>query len=446
MVPHKAIGTMASDITPERLDLLSPGRLAVGKVTMLDGDPGLGKSTLSLDWAARITRGEPLPGGQRRPPRGVVVLSAEDGEADTIVPRLMAANADLSRVFLMDSMEMEVDRKGVVTYEEVPVTLPHGVTAIEDAISRHDAALLIVDPLVAFFAGDAKANNDQDMRRALKELTPMLNRKRCAGLFLRHLNKAADVKPLYRGGGSIGIIGAARFGLLVARDPEDDSACIVASTKSNLGPMAPALRYRLVGVPGTDVAHVEWDPQPVHVTPERLLDTNSMSVFDRAKQLLLKSLKDGPCSATEMENTARRAGISDSTLKRAKSVLGVQSAKLGNGWVWSLADQQPESSHSPHEPYDTLGPLEPLEPIDTELPGLEEGQEDQEDQGCHPIQVGPGSLWVVPSPFPPARQESVPSDCGLPHRCEILGRCPHYSDAGCPLAPATAPEQLEAAS
>ena len=99
---HEPVGTLAKDVTPERVSWLNRGRLALGKITILDGDPGLGKSTAALDIAARITTGRPLPGSSvATAPRGVVVLSAEDGAADTIVPRLMAAGADLGRVFIM---------------------------------------------------------------------------------------------------------------------------------------------------------------------------------------------------------------------------------------------------------------------------------------------------------------------------------------------------------
>jgi hypothetical protein len=154
---------------------------------------------------------------------------------------------------------------------EDAVALPSDLTAVEQAIADIDAALLIVDPLMAYLGADTNAHRDQDVRRALAPLAAMLERTKCAGLLIRHLNKAQAGSPLYRGGGSIGIIGAARFGLLVARDPEDDEARILAPTKCNIGPHPPALRFRLEGVSGTDVARVVWDDRPVTIDATGLL-------------------------------------------------------------------------------------------------------------------------------------------------------------------------------
>ena len=157
---REPVGVLASDVVPERVTWLSPGRLAAGKCTILDGDPELGKSTLSLELAARITRGDALPGGQPGAPRGVVMLSAEDGIADTIVPRLIAAGRRPVRVFILTGIR-------AADGAEDTVTVPGGLDAVEPAIRDMDAALLIVDPLVAFLGADVNSNRDQDVRRAL---------------------------------------------------------------------------------------------------------------------------------------------------------------------------------------------------------------------------------------------------------------------------------------
>jgi hypothetical protein len=336
-------GVLARDVTPERVVWLSPGRLARGKASVLDGDPELGKSTLSLEWAARITRGDALPGGEPGSPRGVVILSAEDGIADTIVPRLIAAGADLDCVFIMT---------GIRTSDggEDTVTVPGGLDAVESAIVEMGASMLIVDPLVAFLGADTNSNRDQDVRRAMAPLAALLDRTGCAGLLLRHLTKAAGGPALYRGGGSIGIIGAARIGLLAARDPDDDEARILAPVKCNLGPHPPALRYRLVGVPGAAVARISWDDAPVTINANGLLaaamgSDEDRTALDEAVDWLRDLLALGPKPAADVLKEARRDGVAEITVRRAKSRLGVHVRREGFGpgshVVWFLADRPP---------------------------------------------------------------------------------------------------------
>lgn len=336
-------GVLASVVQPERVSFLWPGRLAAGKPTMLDGDPGLGKSTAALDIAARITTGRPLPGcTASAEPRGVVLLSAEDGAADTIVPRLVANGADLGRVFIMQGVAVD----GMID----PVTLPDALPAVEAAIRAQDAALLIVDPLMAYLGADTNAHRDQDVRRALAPLAALLDRTGCAGLLIRHLNKAQASAALYRGGGSIGIIGAARFGLLVARDPEDDAARILAPTKCNIGPEPPALRYRLEGVPDSDAARVVWDSEPVNVNAAGLLAATGdgeeeRSALQEACDWLTDYLSLGARPASDIFKDARKDGHRDATLKRAKQRRGVQSQREGFGpgsrVVWFLPERPP---------------------------------------------------------------------------------------------------------
>ena len=206
-----------------------------------------------------------------------------------MVPRLTAAGADLARVYIMQGVR-------AADGELDPVTLPGALAAIERAIRGHDAALLIVDPLMAYLGADTNAHRDQDVRRALAPLATLLDRTGCAGLLIRHLNKAQTSAALYRGGGSIGIIGAARFGLLVAKDPEDAAARILAPTKCNIGPEPPALRYRLEGVPGSDAARVAWDAAPVSANAADLLagsDDANRSELGEARDWLKDFLSGG---------------------------------------------------------------------------------------------------------------------------------------------------------
>jgi hypothetical protein len=332
--------TILSAVEPERIDWLWRGRLAAGKMTILDGDPGLGKSTAALDIAARITTGEPFPGEvSRRPPRGVVVLSAEDGLADTVVPRFMAAGGDLDRIGAMT---------GVLVPDgpELAVTIPDQLAAIQTAIRERDAALLIIDPLVAHFSQTINANNDQQVRTALKPLATMLEETRCASFMLRHMNKADSKQVLYRGGGSIGIIGAARFGLVAARDPDDDLARIIAITKCNLGVEPPSLRYRLEGVPGTDVARVVWDVDASRYSAADLLagsdDHDDRDDHDEAVLWLEHLLGEREISRQEVYRDGKKNSFSDRSIKRAKKVLKVLSkrSEFQGEYVWCLPPKE----------------------------------------------------------------------------------------------------------
>ncbi len=216
--PGMPVGVLLSDVKPERVSWLWPGRLPLGKLTVLDGDPGKGKSTLSLDLSARLTRGDIMPDGSGGGfPAGVVILSGEDGLADTIVPRLIAAGADLSRVVALASCP---DSEGD---GEHPPVLPDDLPTIRAAIARVGAKLAIIDPLMAYLSDGTNSHKDQDIRRVLFRVAALAEETGAAVLVVRHLNKATGGVALYRGGGSIGIIGAARSGLLVAADPDDEN-------------------------------------------------------------------------------------------------------------------------------------------------------------------------------------------------------------------------------
>jgi len=231
-----------SQVAPQPLRWLSPGRLTAGKITILDGDPGLGKSTLLCEFAARISRGEALPGGEAASPRPVILMSAEDDPFDTIRPRIDAAGGDLRRVIAFATLP-DHDSAGTLG------AIPDHVSILEEIISRTGAALLIIDPLVAYLARGHNANSDQGVRRAFHSLKGLAERTGAAIVAVRHLNKSMTANPIYRGGGSIGIIGAARCGLLLAPDPDDAERRILASTKDNLGPPPPSLAFRLLPCP-----------------------------------------------------------------------------------------------------------------------------------------------------------------------------------------------------
>lgn len=353
------VGVILAAVRSEPMQWLWPGRIPLGKITVLDGDPGLGKSMLTLDLAARITRGLPMPGCEAAMAGGVVLVSAEDDPADTLRPRLEACGADLERILCLSTIP--------VGSSERLVEFPTDVELLAQAIRQVEGKLAVIDPLPAFLGPEVNAHRDQDVRRALAPLAKMAAREKVAILVIRHWNKGQGGNPLYRGGGSIGIIGAARAGLMVAAHPEDPETRVLAVTKSNLGKAAQSLSFRVISVePNT--ARVEWlgasefsadGLMALRPTPEQRL------AVDEAMVVLREILSAGPLAANEAQGQAEQAGIHPRTLDRAKRRLGVVSRrdKYGPGaqWTWSLGEG-PVARRSPRR-----APTKPIERQGQEL-------------------------------------------------------------------------------
>jgi hypothetical protein len=323
------------EVEAEPVQWLSPGRLAAGKITILDGDPGLGKSTLLCEWAARITRGQALPGGEPGPPRDVIILSAEDDLYDTIRPRIDAAGGDPTRVV---SLLAVPDGSPFGR----PFLIPGHVLLLEALVVRTNAALVILDPLVAYLQPGHSANSDQGMRRAFSALKKLAERTGVAIVVVRHLNKSTSANPLYRGGGSIGIIGA-RCGLLLAQDPEHPRRRILAATKGNLGRPPPSLAFHLEAVPALGVTRVVWEGEAPW-TAEALLRASAegeeeRSLLGEARAWLRQVLADGPRPAKELVAEARAMGIAVHTYHAARKAEGVIARKeqtLNGRWILTL--------------------------------------------------------------------------------------------------------------
>lgn len=319
-----SIGVLMSEVQPEAVRWLWPGRIPLGKLTVLDGDPSLGKSTITLDIAARVSCGLPMPDGTAGVSGGVVLASAEDGLADTVRPRLEAAGADCARIVALKPEQF----LSVGQLDE-----------LRASIERVNAVLVVVDPIMAYLGPDVNSWRDQDVRRLLAPLAALAEESGAAIVLIRHLRKAADANPLYRGGGSIGIIGAARSGLLVARDPDDPERRVLAATKANLAKEAPSLSYRMVEINGA--VKIEWLGESHHAAAALLAvppSNETRNAMGEAADWLRSRLADGPVAAQDIRCKARGAGYSHRTLARAKDRLGVTSNKcgFGDGWQWEL--------------------------------------------------------------------------------------------------------------
>ena len=327
-----------SDVEPEAVDWLWFGRLGRGKLTLIDGDPGLGKSLLTLDISARLTMGAAWPDGLPCVISGsVMLMGAEDGLADTVRPRLDAAGADVYRVYALPT----VGTAG----NEHPPSIPDDIPEIEAELRAKDALMLVVDPLMAFLGSDVNSYRDQDVRRALAPLAAMADRLGVAVLVVRHLNKSSGGPAIYRGGGSIGLAGAARVVLAVGADPEDESRRILAAVKANLTVAPPSLAYRLVEAAGA--VRIDWLGTS-NITAGQLLavpvNDKERSALADACDFLRDRLGDEWVEASVVTKEAAHAGVSAATLKRAKAHLEVASERIGFGsegrWFWTLTTQR----------------------------------------------------------------------------------------------------------
>ena len=339
----KLDAVLASEVTVKKVEWFWTGRIAYGAITILDGDPGTGKSTISMDLAARQSAGMALPGGDECEAAGVVVLTSEDSLATTVVPRLKAAGANLDNIKLVRGVKASHGATELVS-------IPEDLGVLREAIDSVKARLVVIEPLVAFISLQAHAHNDQQIRRALAPLAKLAEETGVAVLAVRHLTKKAGTRALYGGGGSIGLIGAARSGLIVGTDPYDPTCRVLAMTKSNLGVYAPAWRYRIVGKCSPTDDEEPWEASAVEwiglsdVYADQLVEVSGedkKGALKDAVAFLKEVLKNGPMSVKEIKTLAKEDKHTISTLRRAAKEVGVVKTQVHDGknitsWEWSL--------------------------------------------------------------------------------------------------------------
>ena len=364
---RRPVSIRLADVEPEDVRWLWPGRVPLGKVTIIDGDPDLGKSTLTLDLAARATTGSPMPDGlvsDLDGPVDVVLVSIEDGAADTIRPRADAAGADVSRIHLLNDVEI-IDDEGAT--KTLPWIMPRDLDMLRQAIEEAGAKLVILDPLSGVVDSKVNLHNDQDTRTALRPLASMADEMGFAVVALRHLNKSGGQNAKHRGGGSIAIIGAARSGLLVGLDPDDDTeeTKVIATTKHNLAKPVPSLRYKLVAAAENDaVARVEWlGESPLSAgallaTPET---DDQRSDRDDIAEIICELTAGGPYPYQEAVKQIRTVGYtsSEATIRRAIKQAGCVTDKAqgfgGKRSIQRIGGDSSQSSQAPTSSIDGTG-------------------------------------------------------------------------------------------
>jgi hypothetical protein len=330
-------------IEPRSVTWLWPGRIPMGKVTILAGKPSVGKTTAVLDIVARVTAGGRWPDGERARRGSFLIVTAEDDYEDTIVPRLMAAGADLSKC-------VGVDADGGI--KGLCARLDRTLTRLGKLDQMRPRGVLI-DPLGAFLGGSTDSHNDAQVRSALKPLAEVAMKHRVAVVVIMHLKKAATGPAIDQVSGSLAFIAMARAAYLVAQDPDDSTRSLVLCLKNNLGARPDGIAYRVVAaeisVPGkmgkTEIStsKLAWCSDSVTMTADEVIAASRLaaepSKLEKASEWLLDFLNDAPMSQKELFAAAARHGFSEATLQRAAKETGINRRKHGFGptgwWEWS---------------------------------------------------------------------------------------------------------------
>ena len=313
----------------EKIDWLLYPFIPFGKVTIVQGDPGEGKTTMVLQIIAKLTKGEAvLPSGSDEPaleektmdlePVNVIYQTAEDGLGDTIKPRLLSAGADCSRVMVID------DNDQALTMMDA---------RLEEAIIRTKARLVVLDPIQGFLGAAVDMHRANEIRPLMKRIAVLAEKYHCAIILIGHMNKNSNGKSSYRGLGSIDFQAAARSVLIVGRIKDEPEIRVVCHVKSSLAPEGKSIAFRLDKDTG-----FEWIGEYDISADDLLSGDNRGQKIHEAKEFLKEILVFGSVAQTKVAEEAESRGIKKKTLWNAKKELEIESVKIGNQWFWMLPE------------------------------------------------------------------------------------------------------------
>ena len=313
-----------SEVQSQEIEWLWYPFIPYGKLTIIQGDPGDGKTTMVLNLAAKLSKGEALDENMKvTEPVNVIYQTAEDGLADTVKPRLELAGADCERIIVIDESD-----KSLSMVDE----------RLEQAIVRTGARLLILDPIQAYLGGGMDMNRANEARDMTKKLGALAEKTKCAIILIGHMNKASGNKAAYRGMGSIDFFAVARSVLLVGRVEGESNTRAVVQIKNNLAAFGHPKAFALSedGFKWLGDYEITADEELGGITPK----ANKM---EQAKQMLRELAEtQSAVLSNEIFDRANELGISKRTLENAKKELGVQTRKINNAWYWELDKVKPE--------------------------------------------------------------------------------------------------------
>ncbi len=332
------------EVEAELVQWLWWGRIPLRKLTLLAGDPGLGKSCITTDMAARVSRGTPWPDNVNVPTiaGGVVLLSAEDDLADTIKPRLSAAGADCRRIVALQG----VKRFDAETGEEIrdPFSLQYDLKCLEMAVEQcRGCRLVIIDPVTAYLGIKLDSHRNTEVRAVLGPLSDLAGRLGVAVVAVTHLNKSVGGAAMYRAMGSLAFIAAARAAWAVTKDKDDPARRLMLPVKNNLAADGTGLAYRLADG-GNDAPVVAWEPDPIAIDVDDALgpDRSDDHRTERNDAIgwLREALGDGSLPTKSVQRLARESGHAWATVRRAADELQIKPKRDGFGegsaWYWAL--------------------------------------------------------------------------------------------------------------
>ena len=294
-----------SDVELTPVDWLWKPYLPFGKLSVLQGNPGEGKTYFAMHLAAACTNGKLLPNMERIEPFNVIYQTAEDGLGDTVKPRLIEAGADLDRVLVIDD-------------SDVQLTLSD--ERIEKAIIENNARLVIIDPIQAYLGADVDMNRANEVRPIFMRLGQVAQRTGCAILLIGHLNKAAGMQSLQRGLGSIDIAAAVRSVMFIGKLKHDPTMRILTHEKSSLAPPGASLAFSL-----GDEGGFRWVGE-YDITADEMLsgiELQRETKTQQAKDLICTLLAGGKQVLSEdIDKAALERGIPGRTVRDAKRELG----------------------------------------------------------------------------------------------------------------------------
>lgn len=330
--------TRGDQVEPAPIEWLWQDWVAKGKLHVLAGAPGQGKTTIALGIASVVSRGGQFPDGAQCEPGNVLVWSGEDDVKDGLAPKLLAAGADMSRIHFVDSVEIDGER--------IPFDPARDMEALQASMaSLGDVSLLILDPMVTVVTGDSHKNTE--VRKALQPLVDLGANSKAAVLGITHFSKGGQGQdPAQRVVGSVAFTAVARVVLVAASTKTEDGSDrrVLARSKSNIGPDDGGFEYQLAHVEvraGIKASAVSWGAA-LQGTARDLLaqpdESEHGSALSGAEEFLREVLGADTVPAKDVFAEAKESGHSLASVRRAADRIGVRKTKSGmsGGWYWTL--------------------------------------------------------------------------------------------------------------